>query len=516
MSNITRSEEETPMSTVSRRHFFGLSAGGILGSTLLPYAASAQGSDYPFKLGVASGDPLPDSVVLWTRIAPDIFRPLPWPVEVQWEIAEDPDFQRISGHGRAVATPEWGHSVHAEPQGLAPGKDYYYRFHALGATSATGRTRTAPAYGAALDRMRFAVCACQNYTRGHYAAYRDMAEQRPDLIIHVGDYIYEHAGSDGVRKMPVPEAVSLADYRAYYAMTKTDPHLQAAHQAAPWMMIWDDHETINDYAGDTSPTMHGPAMHRRRIAAYRAYYENMPLRRDARPLEATGNMTLYRRAVFGDLVQFDLLDTRQYRSPHPCPYEENYEAWASCPADDVARTMLGGRQEDWLARGYGMANARWNMIVQTTQMTPYFWEQEGQQTYRADRWDGYVAARERLYDLIRNRAPANPFLIGGDVHAFMGSAVQNLAGEPVASELVCGAISSSGGGQDRYDRETGYYNGLNKRYFFDNRQNGYALCDVSPSHIATQLRAVENYTDPASPVTTLKALTYENGALGFA
>ncbi|WP_160740302.1 alkaline phosphatase D family protein [Altericroceibacterium indicum] len=505
---------------ISRRGFFGLSAGGMLGLGTLAQPAFAKGAsglgaDYPFKLGVASGDPLPDSVILWTRIAPDLFRPLAWPVEVQWEVAEDPAFTKIVRQGSETAVPDWGHSVHAEPVGLAPNRAYYYRFHALGATSAVGRTRTAPLYGAALDSLRFAVCSCQNYTRGFYAAYRDMAEQQPDLIIHVGDYIYEVAGQHGVRKMPVPEALSLDDYRAYYAMTKTDPDLQAAHQLAPWLMIWDDHETVNDYAGDTSPTVHGEAMHNRRIASYRAYYENMPLRRDARP-DAAGNMKLYRRAVYGNLAQFDLLDTRQYRSPHPCPYEDDYAPWATCSPDDPSRTMLGSTQEEWLARGLGMAGARWSMIVQTTQMTPYFWEQDGKETYRADRWDGYTAARERLYDLILRRAPSNPFLIGGDVHAFMASAVHNLAGTPVANELVCGAISSDGGGQDRYDRETSYYNGTGKRYFFDNRQNGYALCDVSAKRVDTQLRAVADYTLEASPVETLRALTYEDDALGFA
>lgn len=298
----------------------------------------------PFSLGIGSGDPVADGFVLWTRVAPDPFdvRQLAREdVLVNWEIAEDSRFSTIVRTGQVLAHPEHAHSVHIHLSGLKPGREYFYRFHCAGATSPVGRALTCPNIGIPLDSLRFAVCCCQSYTDGFYAAYRDVAAQVPDLVIHVGDYIYERPIITGIRSMPTPEATSLDDYRKCHAATKTDPHLQAAHAIAPWLAIWDDHEVFDDYRGLHVPVgQTTEAFRSRRAAAYKAYYEHMPLRLDR---EADGtHMRLYRRAGFGNLAQFDLLDTRQYRSDHPCRSSDGATpSWISCSSDDPARTMLG-------------------------------------------------------------------------------------------------------------------------------------------------------------------------------
>lgn len=493
-------------------------AGGVAGCASLPGAAvePVRFAADPFSLGVASGDPLSDGFVIWTRLAPDPLNPAATPqrpIAVTWEVAEDETFARIVAAGRTRAEPAWAHAVHVEAGGLKPGRPYAYRFHAGGVTSPTGRAKTAPLLGARLDSLSFAVCSCQSYSTGFYPAYADLAARAPDLVIHVGDYIYTKPWTDPVRRHPVPEAVTLDDYRALYAAAKSDPALMAAHAAAPWLAIWDDHEVFNDYRGLHAPEgLSAQAFAARRRNAYQAYFEHMPLRRRARP--SARGMALHQRSGFGDLVQFDQLDTRQFRDDHPCRGPEGETpGWIACDAAAPGRTLLGDTQEDWLARGYGVVGARWNIIVQTTQLTTYERDFGGARRVSSDRWAAYPAARDRLLALLAGRPASNPVVVGGDIHAFFAAPLQDPAtGAPAAVELVTGAISSGGGGQGRYDAENGFYDEHLDAHYFDNRWNGYLACTARRDSLVAEARVVESVRDPESPARTLARLTVPDGA----
>jgi alkaline phosphatase D len=323
----------------------------------------------PYTLGIASGYPSPDGVILWTRLAPD---PLagggmpPQPVEVSWEVAGDETFRQVVRRGSVLASPQGAHSVHVEVKGLEPSRWYWYRFRAGDAASPAGRTRTAPSPGAAAERMRFAFASCQQYEQGYYAAYRHMAREDLDLVCHLGDYIYESSwGHDHVRKHEAGEPHTLGEYRNRYACYKSDSDLQAAHAAFPWVVTWDDHEVQNDYANAQSQDLDSPDLFlKRRAAAYQAYYEHMPLPQWARPRGPA--MHLYARWSFGALANFHVLDDRQYRSPQACPRPGR---GGSNVVEDCGerlhaqRTLLGPVHEQWLFDGLAQGDARWNIIA---------------------------------------------------------------------------------------------------------------------------------------------------------
>jgi alkaline phosphatase D len=244
-------------------------------------------AEYPFTMGVASGDPLPDGIVLWTRLAPKPTDGGGVPmanIEVGWELARERAFTTIVQRGTAIARPELGHSVHVDVQGLEPARDYFYRFRCGREVSDIGRTRTAPAAGVAIERLRFAVCGCSHYETGYFTAFRRIAEEQFDFVFHTGDYIYEGRADGGqnttrVRQHAGQEIYTLVDYRNRYGQYKSDPDLRAAHASAPFVMTWDDHEVSNDYAGDHDEDDTPPEIFLlRRAAAYQAYYEAMPLR----------------------------------------------------------------------------------------------------------------------------------------------------------------------------------------------------------------------------------------------
>ena len=332
--------------------------------------AQAAFGGYPFKLGVASGDPLPDGVVLWTRLAP---RPLQGggmpesKVAVRWEVSEDEGFQRVVRTGVALARPDLAHSVHVEVSGLRPARYYWYRFKAGREISATGRTKTAPAFGAAVSGMSFAFASCQNWEAGFYAAYRAMAAEDLDLVVHLGDYLYEGAAmGEGVRSHRGEDPTTLADCRNRHALYKTDKNLQAAHAAHPWAVTWDDHEVNNNHAKLSAGGGSSPAAARRRAAAYRAYYEHLPLRRSSLPSGTGGR--IYRRLTYGDLVRISDLDTRQYRTDQPCG--DGLKARCAAALDPDA-TLTGPAQEKWLLDGLGSSPARWNVIAQQVVIAQY-------------------------------------------------------------------------------------------------------------------------------------------------
>ena len=325
---------------IDRRRFIALSGMGAaaLISGVGPFAeegdAQARLSGYPFALGVASGDPEPDGVVLWTRLAPE---PLAADgrggmprrkVRVRWEVATDEGFTSVVRRGVELARPALAHSVHVEVDGLSPAREYYYRFEAGSELSPVGRTKTAPAPGADVSELAFAFASCQQYEHGYFTAYKHMAEEDLDLVIHLGDYIYEYGKNEYVapggnvrNHVPGTEITTLADYRVRHGQYKSTGNLRRAHAAFPWVVTWDDHEVENNYADeisedDTEPDQDPEVFLRRRAAAYQAYYENMPLRRSSVPRGP--DMRLYRRLTYGGLAEFNVLDTRQYRTDQPC------------------------------------------------------------------------------------------------------------------------------------------------------------------------------------------------------
>jgi alkaline phosphatase D len=306
------------------RRSFVAGLGGLAISPWLSSRARAAAplAAEPFGLGVASGHPSPQSVVLWTRLlAADPTQPPEGSFQVAWSIAEDERFQRVVGSGEAMAEPRWGHSVHVEAGGLRPGRPYWYRFAVNGKTSPVGRTLTAPASDARVSSLRFAFASCQQYEQGYYAALRHMAAEELNAVLFLGDYIYEISwGRELVRRHGTGRPTLLFEFRDRYALYKSDPDLQAAHAAHPWIVTWDDHEVANDYANDISPEDRDPRQFLKiRAAAYQAYWEHMPLPNSMQPKGPS--LKLYDRYRFGDLAELFVIDDRQYRAHNACHAE---------------------------------------------------------------------------------------------------------------------------------------------------------------------------------------------------
>jgi len=502
--STTSASEPAAIARVGGRRRFLSGAAAALAAPWL--ARGARGADVErFALGIASGQPRADGVVLWTRLTGAA---LGERVAVQWEVADDERFADIVARGEDVAEAAWAHSVHAEVAGLAPGRWYFYRFRALGQQSAVGRTRTAPAADAAAT-LAFAIASCQRYDVGHYAAWRDVAASSLDLVVFVGDYIYESAE----RRNPVRpirdggEAFSLEQYRARYATYKSDPLLQAAHAAAPWLLVWDDHEVSNDYAGFRGEDL-AVDMHARRAAAYRAYWEHMPFPRAARPVDA--DMRITGRVDWGRLARIHLLDDRQYRDPQVCPKPGRGGSSTvlanQCPAlADPARTLLGVEQEAWLAVGWDLERP-WNLVGQQTLMARVTWLDPvvGGGAYWTDGWDGYAPARRRLLATVAAKKVPGVVVLGGDVHSnYVADLRVDFDDErsPVIASEFCGTSITSlpGVAQARIDQAREYNPHL--RYGRSD-ERGYMRFELDAKELRANLRVVERPVDPASGVVT--------------
>jgi alkaline phosphatase D len=481
-------------------------------------ATTARLTSDPFTLGVASGSPLPDGVVLWTRLAPD---PLtgggldPLPVAVRWEVANDEAFRAVVRRGNTVADPARAHSVHVEVDGLTPDRWYFYRFMAGDFVSPVGRTRTAPPLDA-LGAWRFAFASCQQYEQGYYAAHRHMAEEDLDLVVFLGDYIYESSwGKQHVRKHEGPEPYTLAQYRNRYARYKTDPDLQRCHARFPWIVTWDDHEVQNDYANDRSQDL-DPNFLARRAAAYQAYYEHMPLRAVNRPRGPV--MRLYGHYDFGRMARFHVLDDRQYRTHQACPKPKRggSNTVGKCDARlDENRTMLGFEQEAWLADSLARSTARWNVLAQQTLMAQVDRQPGPERRFWTDGWDGYPAARKRLLTEIANRKVANPLVIGGDVHAYwvcdLVTDFDNPRSPAVATEVCGTSISSQGWPQERVDGWRA--DSPHARYARSDRR-GYVAVELGEREARVRLRAIDSEKDQSSEIATIATFVVANGKAG--
>ena len=505
---------------MSRRRFLGEAAALVALGTLDARRADAavRLAAYPFTLGVASGDPSASGVVLWTRLAPHPLAGGGMPdarVPVGWELASDEGFRRVVARGRALAVPELAHSVHVELRGLQPARHYWYRFWYGGEASPVGRTRTAPAAGSVQRDLRFAFVSCQNYEEGYYTAYRHLAEEELDLVVHLGDYIYEYSPVVGrPRSHVTPEIRTLDDYRNRYALYKTDPDLQAAHAAFPFVVTTDDHEVDNNYAGLIEESgLSGEYFERRRAAAYRAYYEHMPLRGASLPRGP--DMDLYRRLPYGDLALFHVLDTRQYRTDQPCG--DGVKPVCAAVVDPAA-TITGAAQERWLLEGLDRSTARWNVLANQLPITPMEEAAGPDVTFSMDKWDAYVHSRQRLLDFIATRGPSNPVVITGDVHANWASEIRARPADPrspiLGVELVGTSISSGGDGSD-VNATAWRRLGENPHMKFYNTQRGYVRCAVTPELWTTDYRIVPYVSRPGAPVLTRSTLVVESGRPGF-
>ncbi|HET9275226.1 MAG TPA: alkaline phosphatase D family protein [Gemmatimonadales bacterium] len=508
---------------LDRRGFLEQLSGFSLALAGVPLARRwtrpAFGAD-PFTLGVASGDPAPDGFVLWTRLAPDPWRGggmRPERVAVGWELAADEGMRRIVRRGTADAAPELGHSVHVEIGGLAPDRWYFYRFHAGGAVSPVGRARTVPAAAVPASRMRFAFASCQHYEQGLYTAYRHMAAEELDLVVHLGDYIYEYEGRlDRARMHTGTELESLDDYRNRYALYKTDPDLQAAHAAFPWVVTWDDHEVSNNYAGAVSARNDpAEAFLRRRAAAYQAYYEHMPLRRTSLPRGA--DLRLYRSLRFGRLASIHMLDTRQYRDDQVC----GDGVKPACPdALDPARTVLGAAQERWLTGQLTGSPGGWNVLGQQILMAsmPESGEEGQPPRFGMDNWNGYQGARQRLLDFLAARGKGDTVVLTGDIHTSFAADLKqrfdDSAAPAIAVEFVGTSISSGGDGMEEWPSWPRIApNAPHIRYHCARR--GYVRCEVTPDRWRSDYRLLPFVVQPDAPVETRASFVTAFGRPGL-
>ena len=509
-----------PASGLSRRRVLALGGGlaalaGLSQLTADRSEAAERIADYPFRLGIASGDPEPDGVVLWTRLAPD---PLaddgrggmpPRRYGVRWEVAEDESMRRIVRSGVATATPELNHSVHVEVHGLRPGREYWYRFWAGGHDSPVGRTKTAPEPWSR-SALSLAFASCQNFPNGHYVAYRHMAQQDLDLVLHLGDYIYE-GGVDakaGVRGMSLSpthnaEILTLAQYRLRYSLYKSDPDLQAAHAAAPWALTIDDHDVENDWADEASANGLSPEnLLRRRAAAFRALYEHQPLRASSLPRAA--DLRLYRTLRYGQLATFHVLDTRQYRDRQDLPRRT-----------DPRRSLLGFDQERWLLDQLGRSTATWDVLAQQVMMMRRLGRPgAGPETLNPDAWDGYAASRDRLLHGLTERRVANPVVLTGDVHVNFAGELKTDFDDPdsatVGVEFVGTSISSGGDGTD-LDNTGRDILAANPHLKFHNKQRGYVRCRVTAEQWRTDFLVADKVSTTDGTLSVRKSFVVSAG-----
>jgi alkaline phosphatase D len=490
-----------------------------------PTAASRRLPTDPFTLGVASGDPSPDGFVIWTRLAPEPLAPdgaggMPSRrVDVRWEVFADRRGRRVVRRGTVSAGPETAHAVHVEVDGLQAGREYWYRFVVGKDASRTGRALTSPRRSAMPASLAMSFVSCSQYEHGFFTAYRRMAEDHPDLVLHLGDYQYEYQAGDyvapsgNVRDHQGPETVTLANYRQRHAQYKTDLDLQEAHAVAPWLVVFDDHEVDNNWADETPEhVLDQPTFLDRRAAAFRAYYENMPLRRTSVPRGI--DMQLYRRVHWGQLASFHMLDTRQFRDDQACG--DGYDA---CPdASSPTRTITGGDQEQWLVDGFRRSTSRWDLLGQQVFFAQRDSDQGPLEVTSMDAWDGYVASRDRITRGWVDAKVRNAVVLTGDVHAHWASDLKTDYDDPdsapVGTELVCSSITSTGDGADA---PTGQHPwaAWNPHLKFWTNLRGYVNTTITPDSMTSDFRCVPKVSEPGQPVFTRASFVIEDREPGL-
>jgi alkaline phosphatase D len=530
----TTSFSQVPL---TRRRLLSGAAGtglALLGAPAILRHARAQSwrAGDPFSLGVASGTSRPDGFVLWTRLAPEPLSDDPetpggmsgGDVTIGYEIATDDAMSKVVRRGAATAEQIFAYSVHLDVAGLEPGRPYWYRFKSGDAQSPVGRAVTLHAADSSPDRLRFGYVSCSNYEHGYFSAYRHLAEEGPEFVLFLGDYIYETIEQNRPivrRHSDDVEAATLPQYRNRYAQYRLDPDLQNLHAQVPALVTWDDHEVQNDYADQWSEYFDDPAQFLlRRAAAYQAFYEHLPVRpilsRPHGPI-----MRVYDRFTCGDLLEISLLDGRQYRSREACYRPPNkggghLETDASCPErTDAGRTMLGFAQEAWLFSALAHTKAQWNLIAQDVLMAQLRRKQAGGDAFWTDDWNGYPACRTRLLEHIRDSHVPNPVVASGDIHSFFANDLRvdfnDTASPVVATEFVGTSISSYGPPYDLIAQELPNNPHV---HFFESRRRGYVIADLERAHMQLRMRVVSDAHDPGAGISTLRTFAVESGHPG--
>ncbi|MBO0828296.1 MAG: alkaline phosphatase D family protein [Streptosporangiales bacterium] len=483
-------------------------------------------SSDPFRLGVASGDPLETGVVIWTRLAPRPFEPFGGvppdsAVSVDWQVATDENFTAVVRSGTATAHPEYAFTVHVDVRGLLPATEYFYRFRAGGQVSPVGRTRTTPVPSTTNMSLSFAFASCSSFNAGYFDATGHMADEDVDVIFFLGDYIYEYPltveGSLRVDPPDMPsdfstETGSLSRYRLQYAAHKSEPELIRAHQVAPWIVTWDDHEVVDGYAYVDPADPANADFLVRRANAYRAYWEHMPLRAPQAPVGPDAR--LYRSLDYGKLARFHMLDDRQYRRPHLTA--------TSIPDSperrSTDRTMLGDEQEAWFLRSLTTSTARWNLVPQGVLMSMFDIDDTANRLFSAGGWDAYQASQQRVLDTVADNDVSNFVVFTGDVHRNYVLDMHADTDDPdspiVGAEFVGTSLTS---GSDGTDSDAG----LELRYranphlHWGSLQRGYVRGRLSQDLMTVDYREVPYVTRHGAPVYTKRSFAVEAGRPGI-
>ena len=492
----------------------------LAGTTATASAQSVVTPDYPFRLGVASGDPLPDSVVLWTRLATDPFAPLggmtPGVVPVRWQISADERFASITREGIELATEFDGWSIHVDVRGLEPAREYFYRFLVGPHASPVGRTKTAPALGQPLSKLDFAWASCQKWEDGYFGAYQDLAASNLDVVFFLGDYIYEYAIKDEGARQGEPrtesaarETMGLSDYRDRYALYKADENLAAAHASAPFVSTFDDHEVDNNWASQISQDDDDPREFLlRRADAFKAWWENTPVRANLKPVGP--DMTVYRRFSFGDLVDFSVLDTRQYRSDQAHGDGEHAQ---DAETADPSRTITGAAQEKWILDGFG-SPSRWNFLAHQTVISDLARGLGSDRKVGMDPWSGYEASRHRILDGARDRGTKNVASIVGDIHRTIVSELrrdyQDQASSIQGVEIATTSIASGKDGAD-VDSAGAAIAEASPHVKYGNARRGYLRGTLTNTEWRSEVRVLDRVSTPGASVRTAATVTVPEG-----
>ena len=530
------------LSPISRRMFLALGAGVVVtacssDSSGSPDASTAGGPDSaapdtavvatdaptttlptidlpanPFTLGVASGDPTDTSVILWTRLALDPSSGggmTDDDIEVTWEASTTEDFAEIAADGVVVATARLGHRVHVDADLSGAGvREFHYRFRVGEHTSPIGRTLLAPPPGST-ETARIATASCQNWTDGFYTAYDDLVAEKPDLVVFLGDYIYEGPEGDpaagDVRLHNSAEIVDLVGYRNRYALYRSDPSLAAAHAVCPWVVTWDDHEVENNYA-DLMPEKEEEAssFEARRAAAYQAWWEHMPVRLDP-PVDS--ELAIYRRLSWGSLLNVLVLDGRQYRDDQACLDLTLSLDPACADASEPERTMLGREQEEWIAANVA-SDAVWSVFAQQTVMSDI---RIGPAVLNYDQWDGYSPARDRVLRSVVDSGASNLVVLTGDIHlAGVGQlTIEDDDSPPVGVEFVTTSITSNGGVPDSLQP---LVVGLDNIIDAEVAHRGYTLHTIDADRWEADFRIVDDVKVEGGSVSTWRRFVVQAGS----
>ena len=503
---------------MDRRGFLVGALVGLSGPLTAPLAADTRFSVNPFTLGIASGDVTDTSTVLWTRLAPE---PLaadggmdPSSVPVQWELSLDPEMSRVIRRGEAIATPTFAHSVHVDIDGLEPGRKYWYRFSVLSHTSRIGRTKTLPGRNSRPDSVRFVTASCQNYTHGYFVAYEHMIQDRPDFIIHLGDYFYDTSfGVTDFRHHETEKApVTVADFRRRHARYKTDKQLQHAHAEIPFFTTIDNHDAIEDM---------DPDKFAQRAAAYQAWYEHMPVR----GYKAAGDnqFDLIREISLGSLAQISLLDGRQFRDQKEVCENEypdygfgNYRERCAAVFDEN-RSMLGPEQEKWLTERLVGNTSDWNVIASPGPLLPFRYHHDGKELSYIGAWDIYPANRARIAAALEASETGHPLILSGDVHSFWavdGDLVRDAVERIPVVEFVASSISANWPEQLAKPVTDNLPHNPQVQ-FYDPDRRGYLLHEVTATEWKTTARAMEDVRNKQSPAIDLASFVVHHGEPGF-